>query len=155
MLNIPPKTRSELANPAPEGQRHEQMKKIACSLAGQGFCGEAIFSQLHGMYDPDVSDREIQDVISWALGKNFQPCRKYNPRGRLPSTQPQKEETAITSEKATANVEKLLGGFRCDEADLWHASAWKPLDDWRCDALPVLAALYDADDHINIVWEHL
>ena len=60
---IPPRTRAELSSPAPPGQRHEQMMKIILPLLGAGLTPEAVFVQLRGMYEPDVSDREIRDLI--------------------------------------------------------------------------------------------
>ena len=71
---IPPRTRAELSSPAPPGQRHEQMKKVVLPLLGAGLTPEAVFVQLRGMYEPDVNDREIRDLIEWAIMKNPQPC---------------------------------------------------------------------------------
>jgi len=150
---IPPRTRAELSSPAPPGQRHEQMKKVVLPLLGAGLKPEAVFVQLRGTYEPDVSDREIRDIITWAALKNPQPCgyaRKtdnFNAPSspRLPTLQ------RVTAEHAIANTKKWLGDFRCDECDLWHVSPWRPLEDWRLDALMVLAALYDKNDFINVV----
>ena len=50
---IPPRTRAELVSPAPPGQRHEQMKKIAVPLIGNGLTAEAVFAliaRLHRDY---------------------------------------------------------------------------------------------------------
>lgn len=47
---IPPKTRAELANPAPAGSRHEQAKRLSFSLIGQGLTPSAVFEQLRAMY---------------------------------------------------------------------------------------------------------
>jgi hypothetical protein len=46
---------------------------------------------------------------------------------------------------------KWLGDFRYNEYDLWHVSPWRPLEDWRFDALMLFAGLYDKADYINIV----
>jgi len=71
---IPPRTRIELASPAPRGQRHEQMKNVVLPLLGAGLMPDAVFTQLRGMYEADVSDGEIRNIIAWALSKNPQPC---------------------------------------------------------------------------------
>jgi hypothetical protein len=150
---IPSRTRAEIVSPAPHGQRHEQMKKVVLPLLGGGLTPEATFVQLRAMYEPDVSDREICDLIGWAVSKNPQPCgygvkdRNHNAR---PFRAPVKPER-VTAEQATANAEKWLGEFRCDECDLWHVSPWRPLEDWRVDALMLLAALYEQADFINVV----
>ena len=52
-------------------------------------------------------------------------------------------------------AEKWLNGFRCDEADLWHASPWQPLEDWRLDPLMLFAALYGADERVNVVTDYV
>src|SRR5262249_18067325 len=73
-LFIPPRTRAEIASPAPHGQRHDQMRKVVLPLLGAGLTPEAVFVQLRGMYEADVSDREIRDIVRWAVLKNPQPC---------------------------------------------------------------------------------
>jgi hypothetical protein len=150
---IPPRTRIELSSPAPRGQRHEQMKKVILPLLGGGLTPETVFVQLRGMYEADVSDREIRNIITWAALRNPQPCG-YSRRGGnfcaqnfAPSATPQR----VTAEQATANAKEWLGDFRCDECDLWHVSPWRPLEDWRVDVLMVLAAFYDKPDFLNVV----
>jgi hypothetical protein len=107
--------------------------------------------QLRGMYAPDMSDREIRDLIAWAAAKNPQPCernwkRRWDDNYRRSTT-----VDRVTSEQAIANTQTWLGGFRCDAHDLWHISPWRPLEDWRLDALMLFAALYDKAEHINVV----
>ena len=149
---IPPRTRAELSSPAPKGQRHEQMLKIVLPLLGAGLAGEAVFAQLRAMYDADVSDREISDLIAWGRAKNPQPCGyNQNPSSSMRSFRPATVPERVTAERAIANAEKWLGNFRCEQYDLWERSPWRPLEDWRFDALPLLAALYDKDDFLNVV----
>jgi hypothetical protein len=150
---IPPRTRAEIASPAPRGQRHEQMKKVILPLLGSGLTPEAVFVQLRAMYDLDVSDREIRDMILWASQKNPQPCGypkknrnapvSYSPRLPIPER--------VTSAQAIRNAEDWLRDYRCDECDLWHASPWRPLEDWRVDPLMLFAALYDKTDCLNVI----
>jgi hypothetical protein len=145
---IPPTTRSELSSPAPHGQRHEQMKKVVLPLLGAGLTPEAVFVQLRAMYEADVTDREIRDLIEWGLQKNPQPCGYSRNRcGRTDIAAPER----VTAEQAIRNTKTWLDGFRCDECDLWHASPWYPPEDWRNDALSLFAALYDKADFINVV----
>jgi hypothetical protein len=148
---IPPKTRAELSSPAPQGQRHEQMKKIILPLLGEGWVPEAIFAQLRSMYDESMSDREIRSLIDWAIEKNPSPCiRSWTPRGARdfrPVTLPER----VSAEQAIANAEEWLGDFRCEEVDLWDRSPWRPSDDWHLDGAMLIAALYDKDDFVNVV----
>jgi hypothetical protein len=148
---IPPRTRAELSSPAPPGRRHEQMLKLVLPLLGAGLTGQAVFVQLRAMYDGSVSDREIRNIITWAIAKNPQPCgfrpKTSNYRNFYRAIKPER----VTAEQAIANTEKWLGDFRCDECDLWHVSPWHPLEDWRLDAVMLCAALYGKEEYINIV----
>jgi hypothetical protein len=150
---IPPRTRAELSSPAAPGGRHEQMLKVVLPLLGAGLEPEAVFVQLRAMYDGSVSDREIRNLIEWALQKNPQPCgvrlstRNDGATNFYRVTKPER----VTAEHAIANAEKWLGDFRCDECDLWRASPWRALEDWKLDSLPLLAALYDQNEFINVV----
>jgi len=148
--SIPPRTRAELANPAAPGARHEQARRVIFSLVAQRLCGEAIFVQVRGMYGPDFKDAEIWNLIKGAERRNPQPSgfRRYlnspAPRPALP----------VTKESAAAGVERFLKGFRCDEADLWDVSPWRPLEDPALDALPLLAGLFYAGELVNVSSEH-
>jgi hypothetical protein len=150
---IPPRTRAQLASPAPCGQRHEQMKNVVLPLIAAGFAPEAVFVQLRSMYARDVSDREIHDLITWEVAKDPSPCG-YGRKVRacnVPSLQaPQKPERVATG-RAIANAAKWLRSFRCGEADLWHVSPLRPLEDWRLDPLMLLAALYNKTEYVNVV----
>jgi hypothetical protein len=150
---IPPRTRIELSSPAPRGQRHEQMLKLVLPLLGAGLTPEAVFVQLRGTYEPAVSDREIQDIITWAASRNPQPCgyARKTDNFNAPNLPRLATIQRVTAEQAIANAKEWLADFRCDECDLWHVSPWHPLEDWRFDALMVFAALYDKDDFINVV----
>jgi hypothetical protein len=150
---IPQRTRTELASPAPRGQRHQQMMTVVLPLLGAGLTADAVFVQLRGMYGPDVSDREIRDLIAWAVEKKTRPygySRKVRTRNVHRLQAPPKLER-VTAEQAIANAQKWLGSFRCDEGDLWHVSPWRPLEDWRLDVLMLLAALYDKQEYVNVV----
>jgi hypothetical protein len=140
---IPRRTRDEIQNPSQPGGRHHQAIRIAFSLLGQGLSEDAVFAQLRAMYERDVSDREIRDVVLWACGKKTQSC------GNVPvkSTAP----VRVTPDEAKRNTEAFLNGWHCTIAQLWHASPWHPSEDWRKDASQLIAALYEPNDNINVV----
>jgi len=108
---------------------------------------------MRSRYESDVTEREIRNLIEWAITKNPQPCglrlkaRNYGATNFYRVTKPER----VTREHAIANAEKWLGDFRCDECDLWHVSPWRPLEDWRVDPVMLFAALYDKADFINVV----
>ena len=150
--SIPPRTRAELLSPAVPGGRHGQMIKIALALIGNGLSAEAVFSQLRGMYDRTSHDSEISNVIKWAMSKNPQPSGYGNVR-RVNFLPPRPLPT-VTAEGAAVAAERFLTGFRCDEADLWHASPWRPLEDPALDALPLLAGLFHGGELVNVCPEY-
>jgi hypothetical protein len=129
------------------------MKKVILPLLGAGLKSEAVFVQLRSMYGADVNDREIRNLIEWAITKNPQTCgfrlkaRNYGATNFYRATKPER----VTAEHAIANTGKWLGGFRCDECDLWHVSPWRPLEDWRVDPVMLCAALYGKEEPINVV----
>jgi hypothetical protein len=148
---IPPRTRAELMSPAPRGYRHEQIKSVVLPLLAAGLTAEAVFVQLRGMYASDMSDREIHDLIAWAVSKNPQRCERNWQNHRILNYRQSIIPDRVTPEHAIANTQKWLGNFRCDEADLWHTSPWRPLEEWRLDPLMLFAALYDKEEYINVV----
>lgn len=150
---IPPRTGAELASAAPRGQRHEQMKKLILPLLGAGLTPDAVFVQLRAMYEPDVGAREIRDIITWGAQKNPQPSGypRKNSNFSVPCLPRSPAVGRVTAEQAIRNAEEWLRDFRCDECDLWHVSPWRPLEDWRVDALMLFAALYDQNDFLNVV----
>jgi hypothetical protein len=147
---IPAKTRLELAVPAPVGQRHEQIVKVVSSLVGQGLSAEAVFAELRSKYDATVTDKEIAGVIQWATKQSFTPC--------APRFQHQQAVTAKVSPPRVidpaANICKFLGDFAAAEADLWEASPWRPLENWRFDSLMFLAGMYHTGELLNIVTDY-
>jgi hypothetical protein len=148
---IPPRTSAELASPAAPGGRHAQMVKTALPLIGNGLSPDAVFAQMRSIYDQTVPDSEIQGVINWALAKNPQPSGYGSRYHNAPAPRPAQ---LVTKESASAASERFLKGFRCDEADLWHASPWRPLEALAFDALPLFAGLFYGDDLVNVCPEH-
>jgi len=159
MRRLPPKTLFDLTHPAGEGDRHDQIKRLVCSLTASGAAAPEIFHKLRPNYAKDVSDEEILDLIEWASSKSFHSDRrKRRNLGRLKHTiklaPSSPKGSAVTPEEATANAESWLNGFRADLADLYHCSPWTPPQDWRDDPLMFLAAMYHGGEYINIVSAH-
>ena len=155
-LFIPPRTLAEIASPAAPGERHAQAMRVAVPLIGNGLSPDAVFAQLRSMYPEDVTDRELAGIVNFAIAKNPKPSGFGNVSA-YPSP-PRRQSTPafpkVTPEEATANAERWLNGFRCDSADLYHASPWVPLEDWRVDSLTLLCAAYGQAEHVNIVTDY-
>jgi hypothetical protein len=127
------------------------MIKIAVPLIGNGLSPEAVFAELRGKFpDRDVTDAEIIGVVKWACGKNPQPSGHGTRYHNSPAPRP----APVTVASATAAAERFLKGFRCDEADLFDASPWRPLEDPAFDALPLLAGMFHGEDLVNFCPEH-
>jgi len=119
-----------------------------------GLSAEAVFVELRGKYDRDVPDSEIRQVISWAESKvRSRSGAGERPYRRTSSAARPCPARHVTAEDALASALRWLGGFACEEVDLWEASPWRPLEDWRLDALMLFAGLYGPNDLINIVAE--
>jgi len=147
---IPGRTRLEIAKPAPMGQRHEQAKRIACSLAGQGLAADAIFAQLRVLYDATITDRELTEIVAWATRQGFTPCTPSFTVGRThPKLLPQSKPV-----DPVANIKRFLGDLTANECDLWHESPWRPQEVWRDDAVMFLAGMYHVGELVNIVTDY-
>ena len=103
------------------------------------------------MYGPDFKDAEIWNLIKGAERKKPRPTGYSNRYHNSPAPRPAQP---VTAESATAGVERFLKSFRCDEADVWHASPWPPLEDPVFDALPLMAGLFHGGDLVNVCPEH-
>ena len=156
-LSIPRSTHESLTHPAPPGQRHSEIVRVACSLIAAGFNGDAIFYQLRPNYGPDVPDSEIRGVIAWAE-KRIPRTDAFSSAGfpkhsigdlnakkngeTPPETLPADPETAVS---------RYLNGFSCEEVDLWEASPVRLTEPFETDPETLLNAVYGPDDNINIV----
>jgi len=140
---IAPLTREKLAAPAPQGARHHQIVQIASSLIGNGHSPQAIFDRIRPNYGPDIGDQEITKVIEWA-------CRRITPnqtayRFQTPSRHKQE---AIPPEE---HITRFLGGFACEDYDLWEKSPALRTCRFSEMASLLLETLFMPGEWINIV----
>lgn len=156
-LRLPAKTQFELDHPAPAGERHEQIKRIVCSLTALGFSTAEIFSTVRSRYAADVEDREIYDLIFWASTKRFQSGevsrRLANPRAVAARVVRHIAPPIQCVDKDTAerNAKEWLDGFEAGPEDFFDRSPWRPPDEWQDDALMLFAGMYHAGEYINVV----
>lgn len=163
---VPYATRARLANPAPPGQRHTQIVEIAAALTANGLNAEATFCQLRPNYGPDVPDAEIWPIIRWAETR-FGTANRSGVRDRsgagLAATNgsgsrsnraalvvPQRQRSALPV-RSEAAVERFLGGFRCEEADLLERSPAQLPARTENDAAFLLERLFQPNELVNIV----
>ncbi len=137
----------ELQNPAPVGQRHAQVVRLACRLREDGCSAAETFHRLRAIYDSaTLPDAEISAAIAWAeraiperFGRLIPPTKVFpqNPQNPTGNCQP--------------TIERFLAGFSCGEPDLFDASPVKLPDDFRKDAKLAFASLYSESEKLNLV----
>lgn len=147
MKPIPPSTAQNLLNPAPPGERHNQMVKLALQLVRCGLVSDAIEIQFRDMYDYDVSDEEISDVVSWAEENANQPRRP----SKVMFASAKQQSAPADTRTGEQRVLERLAGFRCTEDQVREASHLTSSQTSLDEASAFLSALYDAKDLINIV----
>ncbi|MDD2709721.1 MAG: hypothetical protein PHV34_17170 [Verrucomicrobiae bacterium] len=145
---IPEHIQEELENPAPVGERHAQMLRIAGSLIRRGMGSQALFDRLRGMYaargQNQVSDQEIRDIIAGVQG-----YARQSQDTRQGSWRPAR----LSPDKQRQNMEAFLGDFRCGEADLMARSPVPIHQHPLINAIRFLRILYKPDELINITWK--
>jgi hypothetical protein len=113
-------------------------------------------------------NRNLDDVILWAESQRpgiiDEFCSAiWTPGGSINKTdyqqrerrsKPAEKKRRISNEEAIQNTERFLGDFRVDEADLWHASAIYPGEDWQSDSALLLDYLYQPTDFVCICTEY-
>lgn len=160
---IPPATQRELDNPVPEGQgqRHNQTRKIAYSLAGNGYSANEIVR----MNTNGLPDDEVRQLAEWAISQNPESSKPYNP--------PKTSNDAVTYRHHTGNgnqtgnnapvgfcpadcnlnLERFLDGKTAMPLDIGNASPVKVPGDPREQASLLLSQLYQPGELVNIVTE--
>lgn len=142
--------RRDLQNPAPVGQRHAQLVRLACSLLSAGFSPAEGFHRLRANYDPaTLPDTEIVAVLAWAartipdrLGRFIAPTRSGIKRSGNLNRSIGEIQRAIT---------RFLNGFSFGELDLFDASPVRLPNDFRNDAELVFESLYSPNENLNVV----
>lgn len=147
MKPIPPSIAHNLLNPAAPGERHNQMIKLALSLLRWGLVPEAVEVQLRSMYDEDVSDDEISDILMWAEENADQPLP---PRKTAVAT-PRQPPAPADSRTGEQRVLERLAGFRCTEDQLREAANLPSGLTPHEEASAFLSTLYEAEDLVNVV----
>lgn len=145
---IPPSTARKLLSPAHRGGRHDEMLGVAMSLMRCGLVSEAITIQLRAMYDSDVSDGEICDVVRWVASKLGNPASRQRISDERSAGMVSKK---VSEEEIEENVNRFLGDFTFSIEQLKKLSPCPPLEDWRYDSLMVLAGLFQNGEKVNIV----
>jgi hypothetical protein len=115
------------------------------------------------------AERNIDDVIDWAESQrpgiidefcsgvwtpkgsvNKADYQRREPRDRTTKA----EKRKISDEEAVRNTQRVLGDFRVDESDLWHASAIYPGENWRHDSILLFEHLYQPEEFVCICTDY-
>jgi KaiC/GvpD/RAD55 family RecA-like ATPase len=159
---IPPKTASKLLGGHPEGTRHKAAMELAIPLIGDGMPSEVVFATLRSQFAADVTDKELRDVIAWAVNKRPEPSKRgdRNPSPRREAvrreygTRPMEEEQK-PEKTPLEHADWWLTGARLTESKMVAKSPVK-LPDGNVDrARLALGLLYQENEHLNIVCKYL
>lgn len=152
----------ELQNPAPVGQRHAQVVRLACRLCEDGCSAAETFHRLRANYDPaTLPDAEISAAIAWAqrtIPERFGrliPATKVFPRNPKNLLCPAKSGFGVNPKNLTGDcqqtINRFLAGFSFGEPDLFDASPIKLPGNFRKDAELAFESLYSPAEKLNIV----
>jgi hypothetical protein len=141
---LSPRTREELAQPAPPGHRHGQIVRLAVALLGQGLCSSATFHQLRGNYAADIPDREIWSAVRWADSRK-------SSGGSSVRHRPGYSGRPVCRKSPKEFASDFLKGFQADEADLWELSPVRLSDDWTQDGRLLVETLFHPSECVNVV----
>jgi len=64
------------------------------------------------------------------------------------------EKPVVSDEEAVRNSERVLGDFRVDESDIFHASVIYPGEDWRHDSILLFEHLYGPEEFVCICTDY-
>jgi hypothetical protein len=139
---------------AAAGGRHRQMLSLVCHLLEAGLNDEAVFAQFRGMYEYDLPDLEIRQIIAWGRQRiGYGPAAATDKANKTTAARPAARPAAsLTREQAGAAALEWLEGFECDEASLWDASQFRPEDGAGPDkdSLLLLQFLYRPHELVTI-----
>lgn len=149
--SIPPKTLEKLNGNAPKGERHKAKLDIALPLIGNGMDPGAVAGILRGKF-PDASDKEIQDVVRWAIGKAPTPTQG---RGMTPdltkwSSHPATPKPVPKLTPAEA-VRKFMGDVAAGPGDCSAVSPVPIPSEPKEQAALAMRRLYAEAETINVV----
>jgi hypothetical protein len=136
---VPPLTSEKLRGDHPEGTRHQAKIDIAMSLIGNGIPPSAAAVTLREKF-PFATDREINDIIDWAIahdpkpsGNDYHGTRKpenwLRGRARAPQAPPRGFDSNPSSH--LRNLRDWLGEALASEDDVAYASPAKLPEDFR------------------------
>lgn len=156
-IYIPPATLEKMNTSHPKGNRHHAALSIAISLIGQGMHPDAVYAQLRGQFDAEKSDKELRDIVTFAVSKNPEPAGYGDqevPRQKRAWTPPQRtiaEKKKLPPREAV----KICVGDKYMSAVSWGARCKSPLPtDPEDQTRELLSTLYGPSDRINIVGRH-
>lgn len=141
---------------------HNQTFSLACALVN-GFAlneGEALalLREWNAACQPPWGEHELVHKVRSATA-----ARHHKPRGHLlggssrhwtaptVSARVKPRATPVPIIDPATTADNYLGGFRCDEADLWEASPVRLESDWLADAALLAQHLYHPGERINFV----
>lgn len=143
-MSIPPKTLEKIQTNQGVGERHRAALDIAMSLVGNGMEAGAIFALLRGKFTQEKTDKELQDVIRYAISKN--PTASQSLKAWMPRPMP--------ATRIIDPIDKAKWWLSGEEKTFAQVSASSPIpinESARQCTIDMLEMLYAAQENINVV----
>lgn len=151
---IPAATADKLNGEFPKGTRHKAALEIAIPLIGNGLSPNAVYQTLRDKFPTDVTDKELEDVVRWAVNKNPTPSgfgkKEFS---RFDSSQPRQPKP---KPKPPIEVARWwLSGFEITKEQFIASSPFTiPATPAECCRLQ-FELLYSEYEWINVVCDYI
>ncbi len=147
--DVPPKTAAKLIEPTSVGNRHKTALDIAISLIGSGFSPQAVWQNLRDKFDAQKTDKELTDIVAYAVGINPQPCTPTKPWTGRPTLRWTPPEPRKRSPKE--HTDWWLAGFSLTQEQFVFRSQIAIPVEPRDQLRSTLEFLYTGPEFLNIV----
>lgn len=148
-VSIPPATAAKLNADHPVGTRHKAAMDIAIPLIGNGLSQAAVFAELRGKFPSDVTDKELEGIVSYAASLHPTPTTGGN--GFHPAPWRHTPVAAQSKRSPVEQVDWWTNGARLEARQVLLKSPAKlPESAVECAKL-VMGTLYSDTDRVNIV----
>ena len=147
---IPPATAAKLNGEHVKGTRHKAAMDVAIPLLGNGLSPTAVFQTLRDKFPADVSDKELNDVVSWAASRQPTPSGYGNGVSRAAYAPPARVKPLPPEEMAAW----WLAGVTSPIQQVIAASKFPIPDSPQAMTRLFFETIYDLTDNVNVVCQH-
>ena len=148
---IPPATAEKLLEDIPKGQRHKAKIDIAIPLIGNGISESEVAAILRAKFN-EASEKEINDVVRYAVSVRPTPSTGLGPVGYAPRWVPRQPAAPEPPKRTVVEQCEWWSSGNKTTPDALVKSSTIPIPEDPSEACALaLASLYSDDDFLNIV----